>query len=71
MAFIRIPAGAQEIVNVAGATGETVARIYRIGRQHYIKKAGWKESKKITESDYESYEKIGTLNKKGNRSRRF
>jgi hypothetical protein len=71
MAFIRIPAGAQEIVNVAGPSGETVARIYRIGRQHYIKRKEWKESKKITESEYETFEKIGFLNKKGNRSRRF
>ena len=63
--------GAKEIVNVAGTSGETVARIYRIGSQHYIKKAGWKESKKITESDYEMYEKVGLLNKKGNRSKRF
>jgi hypothetical protein len=55
MAFIRIPAGAQEIVNVAGPSGETVARIYRIGRQYYIKRKEWKESKKITESEYETY----------------
>jgi hypothetical protein len=71
MAFIRIPAGAQEIVNIAGNTGETVARIYRIGKQRYIKRKGWKEGKKITESDYETYEKIGFLNKKSNRSKRF
>lgn len=70
MAFIRIPMGAKEIVNVAGDSGETVARIYRIGRQHYIKRAGWKESKKITVSDYEMYEKVSLLNKKG-RSKRF
>lgn len=67
MAFIRIPRGATEIQNVAGETKETVARIYRIGKQYYIKKVGWSDGKKITADDYESFEKISALNKKGQR----